>query len=563
MSIFQKIFFDPKHRKRGLILAFTIFGISVSVITGTFVYQLTNPIQTFPKFKTHADIPVQPITTFADSTNVDFPNDKNMVSNSSCAIQGTNWIADENNKVGIDMHESDWQQLDLKSAKGSALWLNKTSVSCGDQVEIHASLYGQTSDPKNNKRTFHALRVGWYNGAGARQLWESKEIALKSQKILRPKSNLRMVDTKWPVSVKFEVGNDWTPGLYLIASENKDGAIENVAPLIVRAPFGTSHILLMHSFLTWNLYNSFGNRSAYFGAGEDVVSRRDDRSRVVSFDRPIVGSGGYSIHRDGISMVQFLEKNGFNYDQVSDLDIDSKPSLLNSYNELVLAGHVEYMTRRIFESIISARNHGINLAIFGGNTALWQTRLTESPVGPNRRIIMYRKATEDPVSDPRQITIEFADKRLNIPQTLFTGTLPSGTHVFGNYKAFKIPKWLKLASNSAVTGISPDSEIEAIAPKSAASPPNINVMFSGQMTYADPSTKPAGMNLHPEADVIWFTNPNGQATFNAGLTTWACDLIDTCAYSTVDEKSRTVLDQITKSVLTLWQDRGVGKSLKS
>jgi len=51
-------------------------------------------------------------------------------------------------------------------------------------------------------------------------------------------------------------------------------------------------------------------------------------------------------------------------------------------------------------------------------------------------------------------------------------------------------------------------------------------------------------------------------TFNAGISTWACDLIATCAYSTVDEKSRATLDSVTKQVLALWETKGIGKTLK-
>ena len=82
------------------------------------------------------------------------------------------------------------------------------------------------------------------------------------------------------------------------------------------------------------------------------------------------------------------------------------------------------------------------------------------------------------------------------------------------------------------------------------------------MTYADPSTILNGMPKRPLAEVVWFTNPNGQATFNAGLTTWACNLVDTCAYSSVDEKSRKVLDDVTKQVITLFEERGIGNKLK-
>ena len=562
MSVIGKIFFDPKHRKRGLILAFTIFGISVSVITTTVVLHLTNQVQKFPKFKTQPDLPTQPLTTYQESKSWTFPDEGNNFQNSTCAVSGNNWVVTENQKPGVDLKESDWRQVDFKYAAGSALWIDRTSANCGDTIKVHASLYM----PKifgfvKGKRTIHVLRIGWYNGSGAREVWSSSPISLKTFKINKPVNNLRMVETTWPTTLQFTIGADWTPGFYLVVSEDPNGKFENAAPFVLHAPLGSSKIILMHSFLTWNLYNTFGNRSAYLGSGDNVATRREDRSRVVSLDRPIIGSGGYSIHRDGISMVQFLEKSGFDFDQVSDFDLDTNPSIVKSYNELILSGHAEYMTRRIFEGVIAARNDGVNLAIFGGNTALWQTRTTESPTGKNRRIIMYRSATEDPVSDLRQVTIEFANHRLNMPQSLFTGTHPNGTHVYGNLKSVKIPSWLPLPSYASIDGISPDSEIEASSQGSEAAPPKVNIILSGNMNYADPTTKPAGKPLHPESDVVWFTDENGQATFNAGITTWACDLVDTCAYSSVDDKSRQVLDTITKTVVTLWQERKIGAKL--
>jgi hypothetical protein len=260
-------------------------------------------------------------------------------------------------------------------------------------------------------------------------------------------------------------------------------------------------------------------------------------------------------------MVQFLEKNGFNFDNVSDEDIDNYPSILKNYNELILSGHAEYMTRRIFNSMIAARNARINLAIFGGNTAIWQTRYNSTHIGPDRRLVIYRQATEDPDEDQNLVTVHFDDKRINTPPILFTGSMATGTHVFGDYKASSIPSWTGLQSNASIDGISPDTEIEASDQRSAASPPNVQVMFEGNMAYADPSTRPVGLTIHPKAEVVWFTNSNGQATFNAGFTTWACNLIETCAYSTVDTTSRNVIDKLTARVITLWETRGIGNKL--
>ena len=70
------------------------------------------------------------------------------------------------------------------------------------------------------------------------------------------------------------------------------------------------------------MYNSFGGRSGYLGPGKDGISDADERSRLVSFDRPMLGSGAYSIARDAIPFIQFVESKGINVDEESDLDIN-------------------------------------------------------------------------------------------------------------------------------------------------------------------------------------------------------------------------------------------------
>jgi len=65
----------------------------------------------------------------------------------------------------------------------------------------------------------------------------------------------------------------------------------------------------------------------------------------------------------------------------------------------------------------------------------------------------------------------------------------------------------------------------------------------------------------PQLQSIWFTTPSGAAIFNAGVTTWSCDLIETCAYSTVDAASRATMVSVTAQILNLWQTKAVGKTL--
>ena len=561
-DFFLKSLVSTRRRQAALIASGGIVILSLGVIATTVVYQLNHPSQNFKPFKTHADLPFQPMETYADSLNGTFPSDNPNFHDSPCPALPTDWVKQENAKPGVSMTLQDWAHLDLPNALGSALWLNNTAVSCGDKLQIHASLFDtkQTYAPAG-PRTIVALRIGYYNGSGAREVWTSGPLNLKAQKVPLPRNATRMVETTWPTTTSVTVGDDWTPGFYLIATMSPTNTIENVAPLVVRAPLGSSPLLLVHSFMTWNIYNTFGGRSGYEGPGGTTDEIRAERSRVISFDRPIVGSGAYSIHRDAIPLVQFLEQQGIAVDNESDVDVSQWPSITQAYNGVVLGGHPEYMTRRLFDTYIADRNNGINLAILGGNTAYWQTRMTSSPTGPARRAIMYRSAIDDPVTDVNQVTVQFGDKRVNTPANLITGEVTDGVHVYGDVRAVKVPSWLKLPSYASIMGISPDTEAESV-PNNVAEAPKVNILFSGVMRFRDPQpVRPGGPKI-PLAQTSWFTTPSGAAVFDAGMTTWSCNLMESCAYATVDLASRQTIDSVTQQVLTLWSKPKVGAILK-
>jgi hypothetical protein len=409
-------------------------------------------------------------------------------------------------------------------------------------------------------RTFAAWRIGYYNGAGAREVWRSSPIRLKRGVATTVDVATRYTEADWPTTTSFTVGDNWTPGLYLIISFSAFGQIENAAPLVVRAPVGSSKLLMMQSFLTWQLYNSFGGRSAYFGPGKDGVSDADERSRVVSFDRPILGSGSYAIQRDAISIIQFFEKEGIPVDEETDLDINQWPSITTKYSGVIIGGHAEYFTNRMFNTLIADRNVGVNIAIFGGNTAYWQTRLEPSKIGPDRHVVMYRYATEDPNHDLSQVTVEFGNKRLGTPPNLISGEQTSGVHVYGTLFPVKIPLWLHIPKNVPIAGLTTDSEVEATTPN-AAQPPKVHVLYSGDLKWRDTASH-ANIKKTPVGQVSWIALPSGSAIFNAGLSTWSCQLSDACVDLPFEKPAQDLIRSITLQVLHLWEVPKVGNSLK-
>jgi hypothetical protein len=335
--------------------------------------------------------------------------------------------------------------------------------------------------------------------------------------------------------------------------------MDDVSPLVVRNPAGTSHLALVNSFLTWQMYNSFGGRSGYLGPGTNVNDIRSERSRVVSFDRPYAGSGEYSIKRDAISMNQFLEKNNILVDQYSDIDLYTYPSITRHYNGIVFSGHAEYMPRQLFNTLIAARNNGVNIAFFGANNAYWQTRLDPSPTGPDRRVVMYRVSTQDPNTIWDQVTLEYDDKRINTPSNLITGELTSGVHVYGTLHATSVPHWISIPSNATVSTLSSDSEIEGYFAQPSA-PKNVHKLFVGNLNYLQKPVQNAPKV--PVEESIWFTTPSGAAIFNGGFTTWSCDLAESCVYPTITQSSQRILQTVTIDVLKYWAQKNIGPELE-
>ena len=549
-----------------------VFALAlVLVAVGFFSYHYYNEHHepALPPIASHTDIPKQSLLTFAQSLTKAAPSDLSNFQDSKCAPLTPGWLQQENQQTGVPMTIANWAKIDIANPEGSALWIDKTSVSCGDTVNVHASLYDLNTGGSPNERgprRIVVMRIGWYNGSGAKIAWETAPIKLVKQRIPFATSATRMIETNWKTTTSFTIGADWKPGFYMVTSISPSGKIEGMSPMILRSPVGSSKLLFVHSTITWAAYDLFGSRSTYFGPGNNATKRMAERSRISSMDRPITGSGAVHIQRDAISFVQYLEQQGIQVDQIADTDLDQWPSISSHYNGLVFSGHAEYMTRRIFDTLVAARNTGINLAFFGANTGYWQTRLEPSPSGIDRHVVIYRVATEYPITDPMQVTVQFQDKRVNTPAALFTGGTTDGVHVYGNLRAKDIPSWLNIPKTASLLGWSSDSEIEGIS-KSHAAPPNMHVLFQGMMKLR--ATPTLSLNLGgkptpriPLGQSIWFTTPSGSAVFNAAITLWPCDLLPSCSVTQMDSTSRATLQSVTSQVLALWSQKQIGLKLK-
>ena len=493
--------------------------------------------------------------SYEDSLRISAPADLSPIEG-GCPNNQAGWVIKENKKVGISGDLKQWRKINYSSPRGSALWINKSSATCGDSIQVFASKYNSSRFDRS-KRSISVIRLGWYNGSGGHEYWSTKKFFLKEQKVPETTGLLHTVETKWNPTAAFTIGKDWAPGFYLVVTKNRKDKIEAIAPLIVRSKLHDSTLALMHSTLTWQAYNNFGGYSLYRGLGDSDEARVNNRSRTVSFDRPYSGSGAVHINRDAIALTQFIEKQGFDIDHYADTDIDAKPSILKSYNGVLFGGHPEYSTRRIYEATFAARNSGVNLAFFSANSFYWQARITSSTIGASRQVSVFRDEKEDPEQDEYFKTVRWQSDSLYLPPNLLTGGLTSGVHVGGALIARDVPTWLKIDTSTLLGPWGYENESEATY-EGSTHPANTRIIFAGEFKKGGQSNEDTST---VRVETSWYKTPSNAAVFNGGLSLWSCEILESCVNAYFDDLTRIKLQSITSQVLSLWKIRGVATTL--
>ena len=80
------------------------------------------------------------------------------------------------------------------------------------------------------------------------------------------------------------------------------------------------------------------------------------------------------------NLVRFLEREGYDVTYCTDVDIKQNANLPLQHRVLLVGGHSEYWTPEMRANVINARDHGVNLAIFGANACnVRSTKQARSP----------------------------------------------------------------------------------------------------------------------------------------------------------------------------------------
>jgi hypothetical protein len=202
-------------------------------------------------------------------------------------------------------------------------------------------------------------------------------------------------DWGWP-GYDFEVPVGWRSGAYLARLVETDVESSTAAEVlfVVRPPSDgpLAPILYKLSWITYHAYNSTSYGSLY---AEALWSSEAPKPGFkVTFRRPGGGAGGVvqpgdppdahepSSRRQTFAhwdapLIGWLERNGYDVDYCTDLDLHQEPGLLPPYPLLLSVGHDEYWSDAMRGRLDAFTRGGGNIAFFSGNIGGYRVHLTD------------------------------------------------------------------------------------------------------------------------------------------------------------------------------------------
>lgn len=219
----------------------------------------------------------------------------------------------------------------------------------------------------------------------------------------------------WDISHSFVIPDDWAAGAYLITlrADRADDSVEEHHVIFVRRAAHTepAPMVLVCATGTWLAYNCWGGSSAYEGitgpgrnafspvlsnqrpwtrgfcklpegAPRALTERPADPGGMVrypymewayayGYSKKYASAGWASYERH---FARWAEAEGYNFEIVTQHDLELEPDLLAGYRCAVFVGHDEYWTAAMRERVERFTENGGRVARFAGNF-LWQTRL--------------------------------------------------------------------------------------------------------------------------------------------------------------------------------------------
>ena len=270
------------------------------------------------------------------------------------------------------------------------------SVNLGEQVHFKV-------DTTASSWRLDIYRIGYYDGDGARFIATVNPIPAGSyvQPPCTYDPTVGLTDCgNWSNSAVWTVPTNTVSGVYVARAVRNDTGGASHIIFIVRDDSGSSDILFRTSDTTWQAYNNYGGSSLYEGGPVG-------RAYKVSYNRPMVLRGTQYARAGFMAtdypLIRWLEANGYDVSYASGADSGRRAAELLEHEILISSGHDEYWSLEERNGFRDARNAGVNLTFFSGNSIFWKTRWESSIADggmPYRTLTCYKETHANAKIDP-------------------------------------------------------------------------------------------------------------------------------------------------------------------
>ncbi|MCQ6560473.1 N,N-dimethylformamidase beta subunit family domain-containing protein [Paenibacillus mendelii] len=321
-----------------------------------------------------------------------------------------NLIANENTQTGtLNWQLTQYEFEELNSGLGSNLipgarsaaiegYASQTSVYPGESIDFMVSTLPAC------RFIVDIFRLGYYGGTGGRHMLQLGPFEGEEQPV-PPETVERLRECEWQPSVTLRIPDEWISGVYL-AKLTKQASLRAQSYLVfVVKQRRKTDILVQVSDLTWQAYNKWPGTSSLYDDGSNPWFTGPNVR--VSFDRPYgkyfqvvdsplsCGSGEFLLWE--FPLAYWLEAEGYDVTYCSNLDLHSDPSLLETCQVFISAGHDEYWTRDMYRHASAARDHGVSLLFLSGNAVYHEIIPYASNVtdAPNRSFARQQRFVDE------------------------------------------------------------------------------------------------------------------------------------------------------------------------
>ncbi|MET0558381.1 MAG: PKD domain-containing protein [Solirubrobacterales bacterium] len=297
-----------------------------------------------------------------------------------------NPVVNENNCMGAG--STAWQ-LNNYDQGGITGYATKSSVNFGESVPLRIALASGSGSAEVN-----VFRMGWYGGAGGRLVYQAKKVTVNNDRYCEsPDTTTGYWSCEnWENTLTIPGSSLPASGVYIARIKDLATSQDNQILFVVRNDSWKSALLYKLPTATYQAYNNFNGHSLYRfnSAGFETITGTS-RAVKVSFDRPYVNSYDEAnwFFKADFPMVEWMERQGYEVDYTDSVSVSENPGQLLNHKTLVISGHDEYWSGAEMAGYKAAREAGVNLASFSGNTAYWRVRYED-----NFRTLVCYKAVE-------------------------------------------------------------------------------------------------------------------------------------------------------------------------